>query len=287
MVVLGKHQLSPRAHAEPFGDGDRGLVARVDHSDEALGAVALLSACGDPATVPFVGEDGPIPVAITAGAEHTCALDSEAVAWCWGRNASGQLGVGGTEHGPSPAVIAGGHSFARLDGGFEHTCGIDTSGNAWCWGDNSFGQLGDGSTDPRDVPTRVSGLPAVTEISAGALHTCARTEAGALYCWGDNRGGQLGDGSTDAQTEPVRVPDFVATSVDAGLRTSCAGDADGLVHCWGDNEDGLIHGSADSLHLEPTPLPLVPLAVEVEVGQNHACAAGLDDGCRAHTAPPS
>lgn len=238
---------------------------------------AFLMGCGEP-TVPFVAPDsGPNAVAVTAGAEHTCGLAPEGVAWCWGRNSSGQLGVGGTEHAPSPQLVAGDVTFALLEGGFEHTCGIDTDGGAWCWGDNSFGQLGDGTTELRETPTRVLGLTGVAGIAAGGLHTCAWTTGGAAYCWGDNRTGQLGDGTTTNRTSPVEVVGFSAATMDAGLFSTCAADLDHAVHCWGDNADGIIHGSTDSISTGPVVLPLVPFAHSVIVGQNHACASGLDD----------
>ena len=53
-------------------------------------------------------------VAIAAGAEHTCAVDTAGHAWCWGRN--GQLGgtqLTATPHGlhPTPVRVQGTQTF--------------------------------------------------------------------------------------------------------------------------------------------------------------------------------
>jgi alpha-tubulin suppressor-like RCC1 family protein len=33
-------------------------------------------------------------LAVAAGGGHTCAVGGDGTLWCWGRNASGQLGIG-------------------------------------------------------------------------------------------------------------------------------------------------------------------------------------------------
>ena len=39
--------------------------------------------------------DAPLPVtALALGASHTCAQRDDGTAWCWGRDAEGQLGDG-------------------------------------------------------------------------------------------------------------------------------------------------------------------------------------------------
>ena len=107
---------------------------------------------------------------VSADASHTCSVTTGSVAYCWGSNWSGELGVGsGT--GPEtcdqqgfifpcstrPVRVAGELAFRAVDAGDAHTCGVRANGVAFCWGENSSGQLGDGTTQRRLRPRRVAG----------------------------------------------------------------------------------------------------------------------------------
>jgi alpha-tubulin suppressor-like RCC1 family protein len=104
----------------------------------------------------------PVPVAgstlfdrLSAGFAHTCALQADGKAYCWGSNGSGRLGDGTTTLRPAPVAVVGGAKFAVIAAGAEHTCGRSTAGSAICWGRNQEGQLGDNSTAARSSPSGV------------------------------------------------------------------------------------------------------------------------------------
>lgn len=54
---------------------------------------------------------------VTAGNEHTCALDLEGAAWCWGLNLHGELGVGDKVYRSAPTRVLGGRTFTWLQAG--------------------------------------------------------------------------------------------------------------------------------------------------------------------------
>jgi len=95
------------------------------------------------------------PLALAAGAVHTCAVLADRSAWCWGQNLHGQLGDGTNTHRSTPTPVEGELSFLTVFAGGAATCGFTRDGEEYCWGLNQSGQLGDGTRTNRSVPTRV------------------------------------------------------------------------------------------------------------------------------------
>ncbi len=181
---------------------------------------------------------------IATGGTHTCRLGAEGTLTCWGGNASGQLGDGGSRGRSDPTVAEGHIRFAVVAGGVSHTCAISADGAAYCWGAGAQGQLGNGRFDNVAEPQEVEGGP-FTAIAAGSSHSCALDADGLAYCWGGNEAGQLGDGSTRVAPSPRRVAGDTRFSMLAlGWSHSCALDQRGLAQCWGRNALGQL-GTGD------------------------------------------
>ncbi|MEE8477878.1 MAG: Ig-like domain-containing protein, partial [Gemmatimonadales bacterium] len=193
---------------------------------------------------------------ISAGGAHTCGLDLQGAATCWGANAAGQLGLGtASDSVGSPTNVDTQLRFETISSGGSHTCAVTGAGEIHCWGNNQVGQLGDGSRQIRTLPVAVASTERFATISAGLDHTCALTETGLAYCWGWNASGQLGDGSGDQS--PKLAPTLVAVvpalqSISAGATHSCGLGVDGVAYCWGDNLGGQLGAEAG----EPSWLPI-------------------------------
>lgn len=144
----------------------------------------------------------PTPVTVTTnltfneihvGGRHVCAITAADVAWCWGWNQYGQLGIGSTNDRSTPVQLMG--SWKSLALGEEHSCGVRTDGTLWCWGRNHYAQVGDGTTIDRIDPTQVGTATDWEAAAAGMRHSCATKTTGELWCWGGNEGGAVGDGT--------------------------------------------------------------------------------------------
>jgi alpha-tubulin suppressor-like RCC1 family protein len=245
---------------------------------------------GGPAT------SAPLPQ-VRCGRSHTCALDVDGEAHCWGEG-SGPVPEGGNQpnfdygQGRLPPG-----SKSVLEVGADHTCWLDEVGALGCvGGDSGLRGLigGDGwsglsvggwhgcawradgvpscwgnpnGDDPR-APFDLTAPPAgaFVALDGGGWHHCGLRSDDTLECWGYAEDGQLA------------VPAGSWTAVSAGERQTCALDATGAVSCWGRSPGRPPPGSF----------------VQVTAGGSHACAldgsgsvtcwGNADDG---RTAPPA
>ncbi len=137
---------------------------------------------------------------VAAGANHTCAIDSDGMMWCWGDNTYGQAS-------PQPGP------WKQLDGlpTGQTTCGINAWDSVTCWGQGgSTGRL-------RNAPSST-----FSTITVGADHACGITTTGDAECWGQN---DMGETTAPAGTFVDVAP------VDTQL--SCGIDTLGGMVCWG------------------------------------------------------
>ncbi len=210
-------------------------------------------------TVPTAVKGGLLWAAISAGGLHSCGIDGGGNGWCWGNNASGQLGDGSTNGALAPRLVAGGGGLTAISSGNLHTCALTGAGAALCWGNNVSGQLGTGAFGNSSAPIAVTGGLAFTAISAGQSHTCGLTAGGALYCWGSNAKGQLGDGSSTPRTAPTLVSGTLTfRSVSAGDLHTCGVTTVNIAYCWGDNEFGQLGDGTTTARLVPTRVAFQP-----------------------------
>ena len=99
-----------------------------------------------------VFEGGARATAISAGADHTCALFDNGAVKCWGLNYYGQLGLRNTTNANKPMLLpvpVDGARATAISAGARHTCALFENGAVKCWGYNAIGQLGLGDTNNR------------------------------------------------------------------------------------------------------------------------------------------
>jgi cysteine-rich repeat protein len=150
------------------GSGQLGLGNNQHQGDEP----------GEMAKLPAVSLGaGKTAIAIATGAYHTCVLLNDGSLKCWGKNGSGQLGLGdaedkGNDIGETvdtlPAVSLGsGKTATAITASWYHTCARLNNGSVKCWGSNVYGQIGLGSVDTLgDAPGEMGdSLPTVKLFS--------------------------------------------------------------------------------------------------------------------------
>src|SRR6185295_13032970 len=96
------------------------------------------------------------PLRLALGGDHTCEVEPDGSARCWGDNDYGQLGDGTKVSRPEPAPVTGLKSIAALAAGYRHTCAALADGSVWCWGRNDDRQLGVWEHESHLTPTRVA-----------------------------------------------------------------------------------------------------------------------------------
>ncbi len=212
-------------------------------------------------------------VLVSAGDSHSCAIDEDGVAFCWGLGSSGQLGNGFLVNRFTPFPVAGGHTFTAIATAETHSCGITTTGQTYCWGLNNVGQLGDGTTIAQASPSLVDGGLTFTSIVAGAFHTCALTANGEAYCWGFSMSGALGNGTTAVRTSPTAVSGgHTFTSLTAGRSHTCGLTTAGGTYCWGLNSSGQVGDGSTVNKFIPTQVMGGLTFASISAGDAHTCA---------------
>jgi alpha-tubulin suppressor-like RCC1 family protein len=158
--------------------------------------------------------------------------------WAWGRNTSGQLGLGsaGEAGGPEEcksaelgpincstrprpvelptSVTSGERRIVAVGAGDEFAVALLDDGTALAWGNNGLGQLGANTGKENHVnhPVPVEGLTEAATIATGGNSTLALLKNGAVQGWGANGNGQLGEesgqlgevGTEECQKTPCR-----------------------------------------------------------------------------------
>ncbi|MES2176702.1 MAG: Ig-like domain-containing protein [Gemmatimonadota bacterium] len=203
---------------------------------------------------------------MTVGTAHSCAIAQTGAPYCWGSNASGQLGDGTQINRALPVAVTGSLSLSSMTGGDSHTCGLTAAGAAWCWGNRAAGTMGDGGGSAlfQPVPTAVANGHVFQSIHAGYLYTCGAKVTGLVWCWGGGSGyGRFGDGTIIANYVVPTLIAFTGNAIHVGgfnsaisaLATCGLTEVTRQVMCWGKNDQGYLgNGTTDHSTL-PTVVP--------------------------------
>ena len=214
---------------------------------------------------------------ISAGGNHSLAIDKNGRAWAWGTNGTGLLGDNTIVSKRTPVSVQGGvKTFCQISAGGAHSLAMDKNGRAWAWGSNSNGQLGDNSITSRLTPVSVQGgVKTFCQISAGTTHSLAIDKNGRAWAWGINTNGRLGDNSITSRLTPVSVQGGVKTfcQISGGGSHSLAIDKNGRAWAWGTNGNGQLGDNSVTSRLTPVSvLGAVKTFCRISAANNHSLA---------------
>lgn len=264
IAVAGKHSCALTSSGAVFCWGDNSAGQLGDNSQLQRSTPTPVS--GSLETV----------VQISAGREHTCALEEDGDIWCWGENDDGRLGDDTKTPSTTPVQVANITGARHISAGGSNTCAVVADSIVQCWGGNFFGQLADGTTTDRDVPVAIPDLSAIVEVHAGGGFMCATLPISGARCWGLNPRGQLGNGSSSDATTPddVQNLDVRVLTLDAGGAHTCAVIEGNTARCWGSNTWGELGDDGATTLESNVPVDVATLTdvIEVSTGDDHSCA---------------
>ena len=171
--------------------------------------------------VPSFGEGDLAATGLAAGRTSVCAPTGGNEMYCWGNNASGQLGTDPNSYTTSSsplrnAIPTDGSIVSVAMGAFNHACATESLNNTvYCWGADVDGQTGGlnyqagGSYLPAYVPQTSnpssSPISPVSIVSAGDGFSCGMYVDWTVQCWGYGTDGELGDGTATSDPYPRDV----------------------------------------------------------------------------------
>jgi alpha-tubulin suppressor-like RCC1 family protein len=196
---------------------------------------------------------------ISAGPEHTCGINANGSALCWGSNASGEVGHGSTGgFYTSPQLVVG------LTGGVREiasaevvaVCAVTTT--VVCWGSNTFGMLLEAQPIARNRPGPPSSIvptPSQVGLGTGQPQLFGPSGLAEAVCWGVN-GNPQGPLNPPWSTQVRVVPRTAGLAqLAVGRIHACGISATGHLLCWGggqSGESGVVGGTPNR---EPVEIP--------------------------------
>lgn len=227
---------------------------------------------------------------VFAGHRNGCAANEGGVLYCWGDDAFGQLGLGGTGGSnmiPNPVLISAAVGDASLE--LLSVCALDPAGYLHCWGlstkDEWAGVVAGTPCIAESVSGRCLRFPAPVrrdiqfeEFEMGAGHSCGLTLQRRILCWGSSLYGQRGDSAT------LQSLSYKALTVGASF--NCALDMSDQAVCWGSNTYSNLGRPANALGqpmCQDIPCSTVPVQVSgekrfaaISAGGFHVCGVAAD-----------
>ena len=263
------HTLCISAEGElySFGANDYGALGREQEDDEESIS---------PGVIPSLKN-----ITAVAGSEHTICLDNEGNVFSFGRNSSGELGLGIDEKCVFHPQKIDLPPIKQISCGEDFTMCVSITGDLYSFGNNSSGQLGVGNTKSCNTPQKIDSLKDIDFVECGLEFTICKTLDNSFYGWGDNRTGQLGISKDECFDSPNKIEGWPSDCVDikCGFRYTVVLTSSQEVFSCGYNGEGQIGRPVDG-YFSSTLQKIETLSgiTRIECGYNHSlCMDNNDD----------
>ncbi|KAL1814094.1 hypothetical protein ACET3Z_024159 [Daucus carota] len=230
-------------------------------------------------------------IKVSAGYSHSSAITVDGDLYMWGKNSSGQLGLGKK----APKIISSPTKVECLNGvhikmvalGCDHSVAVTDNGEALSWGGGGSGRLGHGHqssifgflrSSSEYTPRLIKKLEGVKvkAVAAGMMHSACVDENGSVFIFGEGSVKKLGFEESKVATTPSAINEVPhSDEVACGGYHTCVITNGGELFTWGSNENGCLGiGCRDVAHLpERVEGPLVKHPVwKVSCGWKHTAA---------------
>jgi alpha-tubulin suppressor-like RCC1 family protein len=238
-----------------------------------------------------------VHVAKASTSNHSCAIASDGITYCWGYGSDGQVGDGGGSSFGVPTPIdntgmTAGTYFTSLSVSETNSCGIGSDGITYCWGQTTSGANGHGSNGLKPVAVNVTNLAAgasLKQVASGSLFSCGIASNGNTYCWGSDADGRLGNAGANADVSLATI--ISSTNITAnthlkelslGFGFACGIGSDGTTYCWGADGSGQLgDAGAVAAQNQPVAVSITNLTagssfVTLDGGYEGACGIASD-----------
>ncbi|CAH2073475.1 unnamed protein product [Thlaspi arvense] len=233
---------------------------------------------------------------ISAGYYHSAAITVDGELYMWGKNSSGQLGLGKKAarvvHVPTKVQALHGITIKSVALGSEHSVAVTDGGEVLSWGGGGSGRLGHGHessffgilrSNSEFTPRLIKELEGikVKNVAAGLLHSACTDENGSAFMFGEKSINKMGFGGVRNATTPSIVNEVpYADEVACGGYHTCVVTRGGELYTWGSNENGCL--GTDSTYVSHSPVrvegPFMESTVsQVSCGWKHTAAISDDN----------
>ncbi|KAI7742662.1 hypothetical protein M8C21_025550, partial [Ambrosia artemisiifolia] len=193
-------------------------------------------------------------VKISAGYYHSSAITESGELYMWGKNSSGQLGLGrkASKVIPVPCKVdfLNGVPIKMAALGSDHSIAVTDKGElgwrrirkAWSW--------------TQSKPLGIFEFYQIKSVAAGMLHSACIDESGSVYVFGEKAVQKLASRTESTVSTPSMIGELpYSQEVACGAHHTCVITSGGELYTWGSNENGCL-GTGD------THAVLVPERVE-------------------------